>query len=140
MDGTGFLKTVSFGGFDKKDVLAYVDKLNTQIYTLENELNEAKKLAEVSGDDSETKAKYEELLKSDRAKIAELQASNDSAKNQINVGQETVRVVPWANVELIHWLTERTDWNAEIGFDTKGSLILQDLARTMIAERRDGFN
>ena len=23
MDGTGFLKTVSFGGFDKKDVLAY---------------------------------------------------------------------------------------------------------------------
>ena len=29
MDGTGFLKTVSFGGFDKKDVLAYVDELNT---------------------------------------------------------------------------------------------------------------
>jgi hypothetical protein len=49
-------------------------------------------------------------------------------------------VVPWANVELIHWLPERTDWNAEIGFDPKGSLILQDPARTMIAERRDGFN
>ena len=64
----------------------------------------------------------------------------DGMKNQINVGQETVRVVPWANVELIHWLTERTDWNAEIGFDVKGSLILQDTARTMIAERRDGFN
>ncbi|MCR5807855.1 MAG: hypothetical protein K6G68_12585 [Oscillospiraceae bacterium] len=91
MDGTGFLKTVSFGGFDKKDVLAYVDKLNTQIYTLENELNEAKKLAEVSGDDSETKAKYEELLKSDRAKIAELQASNDSAKNQIKVAEDEVK-------------------------------------------------
>ena len=27
-----------------------------------------------------------------------------------------------------------------IGFDVKGSLILQDTARTMIAERRDGFN
>jgi hypothetical protein len=64
----------------------------------------------------------------------------DGMKNQINVGQETVRVVPWANVELIHWLTEHTDWNAEIGFDVKGSLILQDTARTMIAERRDGFN
>ncbi|MBO6309144.1 MAG: hypothetical protein J6N70_10000, partial [Oribacterium sp.] len=88
MDGTGFLKTVSFGGFDKKDVLAYVDKLNTQIYTLESELNEAKKLAEASGSDGDTKAKYEELLKADREKIAELQASNDSVKNQIQVAQD----------------------------------------------------
>ena len=64
----------------------------------------------------------------------------DGRKSQINIGQETVRVVPWANVELIHWLTELTDWNAELGFDAKGSLILQDPARTMIAERRDGFN
>ena len=38
MEGTGFLRTVSFGGFDKKDVLAYVDELNTKIYTLEAEL------------------------------------------------------------------------------------------------------
>lgn len=91
MDGTGFLKTVSFGGFDKKDVLAYVDKLNTQIYTLENELNEAKKLADASGADGDTKAKYEELLKADRAKIAELQTGMDSAKNQIQVAQDEVK-------------------------------------------------
>ena len=64
----------------------------------------------------------------------------DGMRSQISVGQETVRVIPWGNVELIHWLTDRTDWNAEIGFDAKGSLILQDPARTMIAERRDGFN
>ena len=43
MDGTGFLKTVNFGGFDKKDVLAYVDQLNTKIYTLENELEEVER-------------------------------------------------------------------------------------------------
>ena len=49
MDGTGFLKTVSFGGFDKKDVLAYVDELNTKIYTLEAELDEKKALLESSG-------------------------------------------------------------------------------------------
>ena len=64
----------------------------------------------------------------------------DGMRSQVTVGQETVRVIPWGNVELIHWLTERTDWNAEIGFDVKGSLILQDTARTMIAERRDGLN
>ena len=43
MDGTGFLKTINFGGFDKKDVLAYVDQLNTKIYTLENELEESER-------------------------------------------------------------------------------------------------
>ena len=48
-DGTGFLKTVSFGGFDKKDVLAYVDELNTKIYTLEAELDEKKALLESAG-------------------------------------------------------------------------------------------
>ena len=81
MDGTGFLKTVNFGGFDKKDVLAYVDQLNTKIYTLENELEEKKALLENSGGNMEDKEKYEQLLASDKAKITELQTSNDSLKN-----------------------------------------------------------
>ena len=55
MDGTGFLKTVNFGGFDKKDVIAYVDQLNTKIYTLENELEEKKALLENSGGNMEDK-------------------------------------------------------------------------------------
>ncbi len=48
-EGTGFLKTVNFGGFDKKDVLAYVDELNTKIYTLQAELDEKKALLEEAG-------------------------------------------------------------------------------------------
>ena len=85
MEGTGFLKTVSFGGFDKKDVLAYVDELNTKIYTLEAELDEKKALLESSdgaggGADSE---KYEQLLAADKAKISELQAGNDSLRLQM---------------------------------------------------------
>lgn len=40
MGSTGFLKTVKMGGFDKKDVLNYVDELNAKINRLENELNE----------------------------------------------------------------------------------------------------
>lgn len=84
MDGIGYLKTVSFGGFDKKDVLTYVDKLNTQIYTLENELNEKKALLENSGGgDNEMKEKYEKLLEADKAKLTELQAGNDSLKMQL---------------------------------------------------------
>ena len=88
MDGSGFLKTVNFGGFDKKDVLAYVDQLNTKIYTLENELEEKKALLENSGGNMEEREKYEQLLASDKAKITELQAGNDSLKMQIKNCEE----------------------------------------------------
>lgn len=85
MDGTGFLKTVSFGGFDKKDVLNYVDELNTKIYTLQEELEQKNNLLEQSsgGDNKEVSEKYEKLLAEDKKKIAELQTSNDSLKNQM---------------------------------------------------------
>ncbi len=84
MEGTGFLKTVRVGGFDKKDVLAYVDELNTKIYTLEAELEEKKALLEgAEGGGSVDNSKYEELLASDKAKISELQTSNDSLKLQM---------------------------------------------------------
>ncbi|MGN1089436.1 MAG: hypothetical protein ACI4Q6_03450 [Huintestinicola sp.] len=85
---SGFLKTVNFGGFDKKDVLSYVDKLNTKIYTLENELNEKNALLENSGGNVEEKEKYEKLLAADKAKITELQAGNDSLKMQLTTLQE----------------------------------------------------
>ena len=84
MEGAGFLKTVSFGGFDKKDVLQYVDKLNTQIYTLENELKDTKALLESSGaGGTEAAEKYEKLLNENRATITELQTNNESLKNQL---------------------------------------------------------
>ncbi|MGN0665876.1 MAG: hypothetical protein ACI4KF_05060 [Huintestinicola sp.] len=88
MDGSGFLKTVNFGGFDKKDVLNYVDQLNTKIYTLENELEEKKALLENSGGNMEDKEKYEQLLSADKAKITELQTSNDSLKMQLKTTED----------------------------------------------------
>lgn len=84
MEGTGFLKTVRVGGFDKKDVLAYVDELNTKIYTLEAELEEKKALLEgAEGGAGVDNSKYEELLAADKAKITELQTANDSLKLQM---------------------------------------------------------
>lgn len=83
MEGTGFLKTVNFGGFDKKDVLAYVDELNTKIYTLEAELDEKKTLLESADGGGVSSEKYDELLATDKAKITELQTGNDSLKNQL---------------------------------------------------------
>lgn len=93
MDGTSFLKTVRVGGFDKKDVLAYVDDLNTKIYTLEAEL-EAKKaiIATTSsknhGNNNQNNSvdisRYDELLAANQSQIAELQTGNDALKRQIN--------------------------------------------------------
>ncbi|MCH5193705.1 MAG: hypothetical protein J1F11_07070 [Oscillospiraceae bacterium] len=85
MDGTGFLKTVRVGGFDKKDVLAYVDDLNSKIYALQAELDEKVALLEDAGGGASgvDTSKYEELLAADKAKITELQTSNDSLKNQM---------------------------------------------------------
>ncbi len=83
MDGSGFLRTVSFGGFDKKDVLSYVDELNTKIYTLEAELEEKNAVIESgggAGDSSAEIKRYEELLAKERAKSGELSASLSSIK------------------------------------------------------------
>lgn len=91
MESTGFLKTVSFGGFDKKDVLNYVDELNTKIYTLESELEEKKAMLEGAGSANFDGAeKYEELLAADKAKISELQANNDTLKLQLKSSEDEI--------------------------------------------------
>ncbi|MCL2055157.1 MAG: hypothetical protein FWG90_12100 [Oscillospiraceae bacterium] len=99
MEGTGFLRTVRVGGFDKKDVLTYVDELNTKIYTLEAELEEKKALLESASSSGGTvdTGKYEELLAADKVKITELQTDNSSLKNQMSICQEDIAE---ANKEL----------------------------------------
>ena len=81
MEGSGFLKTVSFGGFDKKDVLALIDNLNSKINTLQAELDE--KAALVAQGGTADNEKYEKLLAVDKQKITELQTNNDSLKMQL---------------------------------------------------------
>ncbi len=88
MEGTGFLKTVRVGGFDKKDVLAYVDDLNTKIYTLEAELEEKKTLLESAGGGTVDTSKYDDLLAADKAKISELMTNNDSLKIQLKSAED----------------------------------------------------
>lgn len=63
----------------------------------------------------------------------------DGLTSQVAVGIEMIRVIPWDNVEIIHWLGPNTDWNAEIDFDRNGNLYLKDLPRTIIAEKRAGL-
>ena len=87
MAGTGFLRTVNFGGFDKKDVLSYVDELNSKIYNLENELNEKNSLLQGMGDNTQSvdgAEKYEAVIAESKAKISELMANCDTLKLEVS--------------------------------------------------------
>lgn len=63
----------------------------------------------------------------------------DQIRSQVHCGDTMIRVIPWENIEVIHWISEKTDWNADIAFDKQGNLILDDKVKTVIAVRRDGL-
>lgn len=58
-------------------------------------------------------------------------------RSQIYSGETMIRVIPWDNIEIIHWISEKADWEADIGFDANGNLILKDKAHTVISMRQD---
>ncbi len=63
----------------------------------------------------------------------------DRMRNQVHCGVTMVRVIPWENVEVIHWIGEKTDWEVDFEFDKLGNLVLKDKPKTVIAECRDGM-
>jgi cell division septum initiation protein DivIVA len=87
MENSGFLKTVNFGGFDKKDVLAYVDSLNTKIYSLEAELQEAK----ANGGSGSNNAELDALLAKERAAASEFKAKVDTLNLTIQSNEEVIK-------------------------------------------------
>ena len=81
-----YLKTVNFGGFDKKETLQYIDTLLSDIYRLEAEVKEKDEMISSleSGEVQNFSGKEELEAKLDegKSKISELQASNDTLKLQ----------------------------------------------------------
>ena len=59
MAESGFLRSATFGGYDKKDVLNYVDKINQKIFMLENELEYVRK--KLADSDEAISAKNREI-------------------------------------------------------------------------------
>lgn len=57
--------------------------------------------------------------------------------HQIHCGETAVRVVPWDNVEIVNLLGYNVGLRAEIGFDERGNLILNDKRQTVIAPQRE---
>ncbi|MBQ4095293.1 MAG: hypothetical protein IJC65_02570 [Oscillospiraceae bacterium] len=157
MAGNGYLRTVNFGGFDKKDVLAYVDELNTKIYNLETQLGEkndtiaaleAGGAAAASGD-FEGKEALEKKIEESHAKVSELMASTDSLKLQLTnleneAGEKDSQIEAMKNeIEELKQKLEDAEANAAAGggdsaaFDM-GALFMEakKSADSVVAEAR----
>jgi|GEM_PF-84140 len=157
MAGNGYLRTVNFGGFDKKDVLAYVDELNTKIYNLETQLGEkndtiaaleAGGAAAASGD-FEGKEVLEKKIEESHAKVSELMASTDSLKLQLTnleneAGEKDSQIEAMKNeIEELKQKLEDAEANAAAGggdsaaFDM-GALFMEakKSADSVVAEAR----
>ena len=84
MASNGYLRTVRVGGFDKQDVLAYVDDLTSKIYTLEAQVNDQNETIErLEKQDFEGKKELEKKVEEAKNKIAELMANTDTMKVRI---------------------------------------------------------
>ena len=89
MDQPNVLRTTKIGGgFVKEDVLAYVDELNSQIYALQEQVDEMKKKAESGGGmDDAKEAEYE-------AELSRLRGELGTTKNQLRAAQDELKNRP----------------------------------------------
>lgn len=88
MSESRFMETVLFGGYERSAVEKKFAELTEQVFSLENELQESKELLSAleKGDDAAKTA--EKILKSERAKLTELQTENAAYAEKIRVLEE----------------------------------------------------
>lgn len=88
MAETRFIKTVTFGGYDKTDVDKRLDYLYTQVYELKNELREAKLALEKYKKGTEEEKTHEHVLSVERAKLTEVQVKNETMSDKLKAAEE----------------------------------------------------
>ncbi len=89
MAGSRFIRTVTYGGYDKSDVIRRLDSLYEEIFGLQNELRETKLLLDGSKDGKEIKEALEGVLAEERAKLTEAQKENESLSMQLKTAEES---------------------------------------------------
>ena len=88
MDETRFIKTVAFGGFDKTDVLNHMEHLNEQVYSLKNELRDAKYLLEAFRAGATVEKACETALAEERAILSKYQVANETLSTKLTTALE----------------------------------------------------
>lgn len=137
-----YLKTVNFGGFDKKETLTYIDTLLSDIYRLEAEVKEKDEMISSleSGEvqNFSGKEELEARLDEGKSKISELQASNDTLKLQVANYESDVTEKDEKIVKLqseIEDLKEKLE-NAEANAGSGGGTADFDLGSVFIEAKK----
>ena len=52
-------------------------------------------------------------------------------------GKKAIRVIPWNRIEVMHQLSDDTDWDVTGKFDSDGNCVLKNENKTLIARPRD---
>jgi hypothetical protein len=86
-----FIKTVTFGGFDKNEVIRRLEYLNNQVFSTQNELRENNLLIEGYKKGTSAEENYESVLAEERAKLTELQVQNDTLATKLKAAEEDNR-------------------------------------------------
>lgn len=83
-----FIKTVTFGGYDKVDVDKKLEYLYTQVYELKNELREAKLALEEYKKGTDEEKTLEGVLSGERAKLTQVQVQNETMSEKLKAAED----------------------------------------------------
>lgn len=86
-----FIKTVTYGGYDKAEVIHRLEYLNKQLFDLKNELRETKLLLEDSKNGKEIEKGINGVLAGERAKLTETQVQNETLTTKLKAAEEDNR-------------------------------------------------
>lgn len=88
MAETRFIKTVTFGGYDKNDVDKKLEYLYGQVYDLKNELRETKLMLNKLREGTSEEAAHDSVLANERAKLTEMQVKNEAMSERLKSAEE----------------------------------------------------
>lgn len=83
-----FIKTVTFGGYEKEAVVRRIEYLNEQVHDLRNELRETKLQMEAYKKGTEPEKALESVLSEERAKLTQVQVQNNTLSLKLKATED----------------------------------------------------
>lgn len=83
-----FIKTVAFGGYDKTEVIRRIEYLNSQVFSLKNELRETKLMLDGYKKGTEAEKNADTVLAGERAKLTQVQVQNDTLTTKLKATED----------------------------------------------------
>ncbi|MBQ8567687.1 MAG: hypothetical protein IJ446_00545 [Oscillospiraceae bacterium] len=109
MAETNYIKTVTFGGYDKNDVKNRLNYLYSQVFELKNELRELKQFNEETGKGADAAKAEDTVLSAERAKLTMVQVQNETLTNNVKEYREECKAVTAENEALKEQVKKLTE-------------------------------